>query len=414
MAGAVEKQLFLAPFVATMAGPVLRDAGVVHAAGRVVAVGDAKRLRHDHPDAPVRDLGDVVLMPGLVNPHAHLELSACGPADAGHAGSFTDWILALRPRLLQGGRTLEEATAEGVRVGVAQCLKFGVTTVGDISQRPLITRPMLTDGPLRVVSYGEALGLALARPRFEGQVITATDRAFASDRLRVGLSPHAPYTVDRRGYEQCVAIARDQNMPLATHLAETPDEAEFLTNHTGPFRKVWDQLGTWAEPVDTFGGPPIAMAAATGLLGYPTLLAHVNYCDDAELALLAAGRAGVVYCPRTHAYFRHPPHRWREMLAAGINVAIGTDSCASSPDLNLVDDLRLLHRLAPAVPVETLWKLATVNAAKAISIEGVVGVIASYAFADLVTFAVRTTDPLLEILRGDQLPSNVWIDGRQA
>src|SRR5207302_10539659 len=110
-------------------------------------------------------------------------------------------------------------------------------------------------------------------------------------------------------------------------------------------------------------------ANAIGLLDYPTVLAHVNYCDDVDLDLLARGRAGVVYTPRTHAYFGHPPHRWRDMLARGINVAVGTDSCASSPDLNLVDDLRLLHRLAPEVPAQTLWEMATIRGARAIGRE---------------------------------------------
>jgi cytosine/adenosine deaminase-related metal-dependent hydrolase len=405
------KELLTAAFVATMNGPVLRDAGVVHARGRIVAVGDAKRLRADQPDAVVRSLGDVVLMPGLVNPHTHLELSACGPTDACHAGSFTDWILALRPRLLQSGRSLEEMTAEGVRIGVAQCLRFGVTTVGDISQRTEITRPLLTSGPLRVVSYGEALGLATVRQRFEQQLATATDRSLESPWLRVGLSPHAPYTVDRPGYERCIAIARERNLPLATHLAETADETEFLTQHTGPFRKVWEQLGTWADPVDTFDGPPVAMAASLGLLDYPTLLAHVNYCDDAELTVLANGRASIVYCPRTHTYFRHPPHRWRDMLTAGIHVAIGTDSCASSPDLNLVDELRLLHRIAPEFPVDALWKLATVNAARALQMDAEVGTIAAGRFADFVAFDVATDDPLREILEIDRSPVAVWIGG---
>src|SRR5207253_5134070 len=138
------------------------------------------------------------------------------------------------------------------------------------------------------------------------------------------------------GYRRCLAAAKYFGLTLATHLAETPHEEEFLASHAGPFRELWEFLGAWDEQVPTFAGGPIRYAQSLGLLDYPTLLAHVNYCDDAELALLARGRASVVYCPRTHAFFGHPPHRWREMLSRGINVAIGTDSCASSPDLNLL------------------------------------------------------------------------------
>ena len=94
----------------------------------------------------------------------------------------------------------------------------------------------------------------------------------------------------------------------------------------GRCRRIWDRKGRWDDSVPYFDGGPIRLAKSLGLLDFPTLLAHVNYCDDSELALLAAGRSSIVWCPRTHDYFGHPPHRWRDMLAAGINVAIGTDS----------------------------------------------------------------------------------------
>src|SRR5205823_6508560 len=121
----------------------------------------------------------------------------------------------------------------------------------------------------------------------------------------------------------------DRDLPLAIHLAEIPEEREFLRSHTGPLREMWQRLGHWEDFPGTFAGSPVAFAKMLGLLDYPTLLAHVNDCDDDDLALLARGKASVVYCPRTHRYFERPPHRWREMLAAGINVTIGTDSCAS-------------------------------------------------------------------------------------
>ncbi|HSV15726.1 MAG TPA: amidohydrolase family protein, partial [Tepidisphaeraceae bacterium] len=127
----------------------------------------------------------------------------------------------------------------------------------------------------------------------------------------------------------------------------------------------------------------------------------------------ASGQASVVYCPRTHAYFGHPPHRWRDMLAAGINVAVGTDSCASSPDLNLVDDLRLLHRIAPDVPAQTLWEMATIRGARAIAQQSLVGSIEVAKAADLTIFLVQSDDPLTEILESSALPAEVWIAGRR-
>jgi cytosine/adenosine deaminase-related metal-dependent hydrolase len=199
---------------------------------------------------------------------------------------------------------------------------------------------------------------------------------------------------------------------LATHLAETPDEAEFLSKHSGPCRELWDYLGAWDEQVPTTTGGPIRFAAIAGLLDYPTLLAHVNYCDNDEMAMLAASPCSVVYCPRTHAYFDHPPHRWREMLAAGINVAIGTDSCASSPDLNLVDDLRLIHQLCPDVSATVLWELATLRGARAIQREASVGSLAPGKWADFVAFKAGGRDPMVEVLETAATAACVWIAGQ--
>jgi cytosine/adenosine deaminase-related metal-dependent hydrolase len=298
-----------------------------------------------------------------------------------------------------------------VRDGVRQSRRFGVTTIGDISQQCHFTRPVLRDLPVRCVSFGETIGLAKQRPRHAELLERALDASKQTERLRIGLTPHAPYTVGLDDYRTCLRLARERNLPLATHLAENPEEREFLENHTGLFRDIWESLGMWEEPVETYRGSPVEFAHAIGLLDEPTLLAHVNYCDDAELDLLARGRASVVFCPRTHAYFGHAPHRWREMRSRGVNVAVGTDSCASSPDLNLVDDLRLLRLLVPDVAAQQLWEMATVRAARALRMDGEVGTLAHGKRADLVAFAAEGEDPLELILRDARQPTHVWFDG---
>jgi cytosine/adenosine deaminase-related metal-dependent hydrolase len=401
------RTLLRAAHVFTGEGPVLRNAGVLVEGGVILGVG-----RIADEAAVVTDLGQCVLMPGLVNPHTHLELSGCScdPPSA----SFTDWILSFPARLgFDRGLTRDDVFPAATKAGIEQCLKFGVTTVGDISQQSDLTRPMIAESPLRCVSYGEVLGLAGRRARFDELMPRAVDRRYETGRLKVGLTPHAPYTVDQPSYVECVAAATQLDLPLATHLAETPDEREFLEAQAGPFRELWEHLGSWSEPVATFRGGPVEFARHVGLLDRPTLLAHVNYCDDDELGMLARGKASVVYCPRTHAYFGHPPHRFREMMRAGVNVAIGTDSCASSPDLDLVAELRLVHSLFPELPAESLFRMVTFNAARAIRREREVGSLAAGKAADLVVFPVRTTDPLTELLETTVPPVHVWIGGER-
>jgi cytosine/adenosine deaminase-related metal-dependent hydrolase len=403
------ERILLAAFVAPMSSPIVRDGGVALTGGRIGGVGDARALRNAHPDAAVEDLGDVVLIPGLVNAHTHLELSSLHPGP--RPTSFTDWVLRLLTSNAGIGGTPLSTVKIGVTTGANACLKFGVTTVGDVTTRPATTRPILAHRSVRVVSYGEVRGMAKRRGLVAERIEAAVN--VNAPPVANGISPHAPYSIERAGYRACLEAARGRGMPICTHLAETAYEAEFLATHGGPFRELWAAMNAWDDDVPRFDGGPIRFAKDVGLLDHPTLLAHVNYCDDAELALLSKGRASVVYCPRTHAYFGHPPHRWRDMLRAGINVAIGTDSCASSPDLNVVDDLRLVHRIAPDHPVDDLWRMVTTRAARAIQMDARVGSLDVGKAADFVTFGVTTDDPLREVLAGSQLPTDVWIQGAQ-
>ena len=409
-----EKTLLLAEWVAPMdpSGPSLIHGGAVaFEEDGIIEVGEARTIRWRHPDAEVFDAGEALVLPGLVNAHTHLELSDLS-RDEDRPAHFVEWIKQMRARS-KSPRTdadIESAT----RFGIEESLRFGVTTVGDISQRPDLTRKVLSSSRLRAVSYGEVIAFGKLLEQAESVVRRASDRSHESKRVRVGISPHAPYTVDESVYRDCLALSERFGYPLATHLAESPDEAEFLADHAGPFRTLWDSIALWSAPRNKHAGGPVHYAHLLGLLHTQrTLLAHVNYCSDADLERLAQGRASVAYCPRTHEYFGHPPHRWREMLARAVNVAVGTDSRASSPDLNLVEDLRLIHRQTPEVEPHVLWSLATVRAARAIGMDSLVGTLAPGKSADLVVFPTSTDDPLREVLESGVLPALVFASGAQ-
>ena len=405
------KTILRAQWLATMAGPLVRDGGVVFDERQILGAGVADALREEHPDAINDDVGQCIILPGLVNPHTHLELSDCQPMPL-PPGGFAGWLKELILRTGVDPETMRQKVAAAIDEGVRQCLRFGVTSVGDISKQAHLTRPLLAASPLRVVSYGEVQAMAMRRDLLEERLAAAVDFT-PGENLRIGLSPHAAYSIEQQGYAKCLEVARERNLPLATHLAESADEAIFLSDHAGPFRELWDGLGWWDEQVPKFSGGPIRLARFLGLLDYPTLLAHVNYCDEEELAILAAGKASVVFCPRTHAYFCHPPHRWRSMLQNGVNIALGTDSCASSPDLNLVDELRLVHRQAPQMPPLLIWEMGTIRAARAICQERKVGSIVAGKCADFAIFPIKSSLPLVEILEESTLPSQVWIGGKR-
>jgi cytosine/adenosine deaminase-related metal-dependent hydrolase len=386
---------------------VFRDGAILVAGNRIVAVGSAKDLGRDHAGAVVEDYGDAVILPGLVNAHCHLELSHLTPPP--NPKSFVDWLAAVMAPSSQPA-----SVADSVRAGIEESLRFGVTLVGDISKEPQTARVVLSESALAAVSYGEVVGMAGRKHLFAPRLAAALDPSSSGPRLRIGVSPHAPYSVDWQGYRNCVDAARALELPLTTHVAESPDEEAFLKRHAGPFRELWNRLGAWTDPPKREMNGPVGFAYSARLLYYPlTLLAHVNHCDDTDMDLLWRGVASVVYCPRTHAYFGHPPHRWRNMLARQINVCVGSDSRASSPDLNLVDDLRLIYRQAPEVAPATLWEMATIRGARALGMERGWGTLAAGKNADCVVFPATTDDPLREILQRQVLPLAVWADGRE-
>ncbi len=407
------KKLILAEWVAPMDGPMIRGGGIAVEGERIVEVGEAKRLKSEHRDARVEDFGASVILPGLVNAHTHLELSHLQREPA-PAGGLAAWLVrVIRQNTFVAGE-MEKAVARAVARGVKQCFGYGVSSVGDISRNCRLTRSILSRSPLRVVSYGEIQAMGQRRGLLEERLAMAADANDAAPNVRIGITPHAPYSVEPQGYRRALQVARERKLPLATHLAESADEVEFLAHHSGTLMKVWDFVGGFDEAVPAFAGGAIRLAKSLGLLDCPTLLAHVNYCDDGELEILAAGKASVVYNPRTHAYFSHPPHRWREMLARGINVAIGTDSTASSGDLNLLEELRLLRRIAPEQPAQDIWEMGTIRAARAIQLEADVGSLGRGKLADMAIFPAHGANPLESILDGQIALSALLIGGSRA
>jgi len=394
-----------------MDGPMLRDGAVVFEGGLIIDVGPTREMESRHPDAEVYDYGQAVILPGLVNAHTHLELSLMRPPSI--VPAFVDWIIWLLETIRQTHRDSTHHN-RSIEAGVEQCLRFGVTTIGDITGNPAGTRSILCTSPIRAVSFGEVRGMAKRRNQIDPMLESAVRGTYQrASSLKLGVSPHAVYSTEPAGFARSLELAKREKLRLTTHLAETADEAVFLEKHEGPFRRLWEYLDAWDEHVPRWPGGPIRVAAELGLLDYPTLLAHVNYCTDEELVVLSKGQASVVYCPRTHAYFQHPPHRWRAMLDAGINVAIGTDSCASSSDLNIVDDLRLVHRTAPGAPAQLLWEMATTRAAGSLCWETGLGSLTQGKYADAVVFETVADDPLTWILENQVFPKEVWLHGER-
>lgn len=304
------------------------------------------------------ELEKIAQASGLVNSHAHLELSDI-KAPLGAPGTpITDWI----PSLLayRQARTPEDAK-RAVELGLRESATSGTVTIADITQEDPPFE-LATKLGIRLVAFYEMIGFTAERTIESIQNAMRLLRRFPQqdETHRVGLSPHAPYTVCRKLLDAAVAISSEKNVPLAIHLAESREELQLLTDREGPFRKFLEKIPGWTPDAALIGRRPLDYLEA---LDHSSrlLVIHGNYLDDEELDWLAerADRATVVYCPRSHAYFGHAPYPLMKMLEKGVRVAIGTDSRASTPNLSIHEELRTVAERFPDLPVETIIELAT-------------------------------------------------------
>lgn len=341
------------------------------------------------------DLGDAAVLPGLVNAHTHLDLSGL----RGEELPKSDFTLWLR-RVIQFRRNRSVADVEkDIQAGRAQSLACGTTLLGDISAGGS-SWVALAAGPLRAVVFYELLGLPRERARHAWkQARDWLDAHPATELLRPGLSAHAPYSVRRSLFRAAAARARRDDLPLAVHLAETRDEMALLRHRTGPFTDFLRELQVY-DPDGLVHGPEEVLQLHRGV--QPFLVVHGNYLNGSRVP----EGSTVIYCPRTHAAFAHDPHPFPRFLAAGVRVALGTDSLASNPDLDLLEEARFLHRKYPQLPGETLLRMATLSGAEALGWEDETGSLTPCKSADLVVVPLAGADA------AD--PHHLFLDSREA
>jgi len=361
--------------------------------GRIVAVsaagaGERAARRLDLPDA--------VVVPGLVNAHTHLEFSdVASPLDA--TGGLPAWIGRVIAR--RRGRAAGAADA-AIRLGLGESVRHGVTAIGEIATGvPAGGYP--ADGP-RLRVFRESLALSPTLAASAGRPAIGDLARLAASGTAAGLSPHAPYSVTVGLGRRLVAAARRRGVPLAMHLAESDAEEDLLRTAGGEFRDLFERLGVW--PAAT---PPALVPAADWISilarGPRAVVVHGTHLDRdaAALARLARhrDRLCVAVCPRTTLAIsgRLPPvGLFRE---AGVRVAIGTDSRASTPDLSVLAECRQLAA-AGIVTAEEAVRMATLEGAWALGFERTSGAIVAGRPADLaiLTTAAAGRDPFQAIL----------------
>ena len=352
-------RILSADWVLPIEGPPIEAGAVVIEDGRIAAVGTAEDLgegtRHD----------DAVIMPGFVNAHSHLEYAVYGGFGDG-LGDFAEWITL---HIQRKARIGWDEYVDVAKLGAAQCLASGVTTVGDCSYSGA-TAVACAELGLRATVYLEVFGADPARAleHFAGIRDRVSDSF--SRRVRPGVSPHAPYSASIELYEACA----DLGLPIATHISESPAEVAYLLTGQGAWGDYQDLL------VASPGKTGTHLLAERDLLGPNVVAAHCVVLDEEEIGLLALSGTGVAHCPRSNAALGCGVAPLAEIRAAGAPVGVGTDSPASAPSFDFFEELRsvLLSARARAGRPDVLsagetLELGTLGSARALGLDREVG-----------------------------------------
>jgi 5-methylthioadenosine/S-adenosylhomocysteine deaminase len=388
-------KVYSARWVLPMASAAIEGGAVAVEGARVVGVGTRDELAARFPSAEVEELGEAVIMPGLVNCHTHLELTAMRGFLEPQEGDFFAWLRKLT--IARGERMTAEDLYASAAWGAVEAARAGVTCVADASDSAVTTMRALADVGLRGIVYQEAFGpdereagAQFEKAREKVERLRAGETALVA----LGLSPHAPYTVSRPLLSLLAEYARRERLPLMMHAAESEAERLLLLEGRGPFADGLRLRGLpWSPP----GVSTIRYLADIGVLDARPLLAHCIRADEADIRLLAEHGASIAHCPKSNAKLGHGRAPFAGFVAAGVAAGLGSDSVASNNTCDMLEEARFAVLASRAagdaleggrmLGAEDALRAATTGGARALGLERRTGALAEGLEADLV--AVR-------------------------
>jgi cytosine/adenosine deaminase-related metal-dependent hydrolase len=358
-----------ADWVLPIEGPPIEQGAVAIADGRIVSVGTSAEL------GPGTHFEDCAILPGFVNAHSHLEYAVY----AGFGDSLSDFAEWIRLHTERKHRIGWEEYVAIARLGAAECLRSGITTVGDCSFSGAAAVAIDELG-LRGIAYLEVFGAEPDDALEQFEELRSRAAVHFNDRVLLGVSPHAPYSISPAVYRACTALG----LPLATHISESESEVRYLLDGGG----AWEGITWLVDPPRTTG---TRLLADEGLLGPQVLAAHCVVVEPDEIALLAEHGVAVAHCPRSNAYVGCGIAPLRELRAAGLRVGVGTDGVSSTPSHDFFDELRAVVMMArarerrpDAMTATEALELGTLGGAQALGLDSELGSLVPGKRADLV------------------------------
>lgn len=381
-------RIIAADHVLPISSAPIRNAAVAIDGGTIAAVGSRQQIQENYPNAEIEDLGPAAILPGFVNCHSHLELTAMRGALDAVEHDFRTWLLKLNSlRAEMTNDDIVAAAVEGAREGAAG----GVTCFGDIGRFGHAGVSALKEVGLR--------GIVFQETEFSPDNRTADDdfrnlgekferlKAEETELVSVGLSPHSPYTVGSRLFELIAQYAIINRVPLSIHAAESVEEVDLLTKGDGFFSDIYDRFDVeWQSPHCT----PIEYLERLGVLSTKPLLAHCVVVSDGDISRIASNGAKIVHCPKSNAKFGHGWAPFEKFLDAGITVGLGSDSVASNNVCDLLEESRFAALAARNRPdrkrfitAKEALKAATLGGAQALGLDHLIGTLEPGKQADI-------------------------------
>jgi cytosine/adenosine deaminase-related metal-dependent hydrolase len=388
--------------VVPMAAEPIEDGAVAVTGNTITDVGRFDEVRQ-RESGELFDLGEQILMPGLINAHCHLDYTALR-GTIGPQRSFTDWIRAINAAKAE---LTDQDYIDSINTGFVEAQRFGTTTILNLTAFPKLI-PAITE-PIRTWWFGELIDV-----RTPDQAEKIADEAVKSlqSASRWGLAPHAPFTASGRLYARCEDIAHREHVRLTTHLAESREEMEMFREAHGA---AFDFLKSMGRPMEDCGREtPLSLFLRTRTIDQRWIVAHLNELDAGDLELLAASpKFHIVHCPRSHSFFGHSPFALKRLCTLGFNLSLGTDSLASNSDLSLFAEMRELLRKEPGLSPREVVAMATLNGARAIGQPNLLGTIQRGGYADLISLpdTPSTSDVFERIVAFEETVPWIMVNG---
>ena len=388
--------------VVTMDGLPIENGIVTLEGNQIVEVRQFNPLT-DILSEEIVDLGEHALLPGLINAHCHLDYT-CLRGRIENRESFTDWIRAINAAKAQ---LTPAGYLSSISAGFAEALRFGTTSIVNFEACPdLIIR---IAAPIRTWWLPELIDV---RDPNRPEQMVGLAMGFVSAPKNRGLAPHAPFTASLDLYRRCREVAREHNLLLSTHLAESREEFSMFRDASGPLYEFMKEIGR--DMRDCGNQTPLGYLLEQIALDECWLVVHLNELVESDFDLLAESttKFHVVHCPRSHRYFDHSPFQLERLRELGFNICLGTDSLASNDDLSLFAEMRAVRRDHPALSAREVLEMVTINPARALDRQALLGQIKPGFLADMITVPLTgQADVFEEIVAFDQAVPWRMVDG---